>query len=93
MEYVLAQVRPVLEWRKEDILGRTFVAAILYSGIVYNPGEGIWAAAWWVGICLGCASLAWLRNYRVLGFLCAYMILPVFAGTGYGLFRAVGLAP
>ena len=93
MEYVLAQVRPALEWRKRDLLGRTFVAALLYLGIVNNPAEGLLAAAWWLAICLGCATLAWLRNYRVLGFLCAYMILPVFAGTGYGLFQALGLAP
>lgn len=93
MDYVLDQVSPVLEWRKEDVLGRTFVAAVLYCGIVFNPCEGVLAAAWWLAICLGCAALAWLRNYRVLGFLCAYLVLPVFAGTGYGLFRAVGLAP
>jgi hypothetical protein len=93
LEYVLAQVRPILEWRKRDYLGRTFVAALLYLGIVYNPGEGLMAASWWAAICLGCAALAWLHRYRVLGFLCLYMILPVFAGSGYGLFRAVGLAP
>jgi hypothetical protein len=93
LEYVLEHFRPVLERRKVDILGRAFVATVLYCGIVFNPCEGIAAAVWWMAICLGCSMLAWLRNYRVLGFLCAYMVLPVFAGSGYGLFRALGLAP
>jgi hypothetical protein len=82
-----------LDCRREDVLGRVLVAGILYCGIVYNPGEGFMGALWWMAICLGCATLCWLRSYRVLGFLCAYMILPVFAGTGYGLFRVIGLAP
>lgn len=93
MEYVLEQIRPLVAWRRQDIAGHLFVVAILYCGIIYNPWEGLAAVAWWMAICLGCAALSWLRSYRVLGFLCAYMILPVFAGTGYGMFRALGLAP
>lgn len=93
MEYVLDRIRPFITWRKQDVLGHLFVSAILYCGIVYNPCEGLAAAAWWLAICLGYSALSWLRSYRVLGFLCAYMVLPVFAATGYGLFKALGLAP
>ncbi len=93
MEQALTQARQVVDWRWNDALGRVLVAAILYAGVVYNPWEGLAAAVWWLGICAGCSALCWLRGYRILGFLCAYMILPVFAGTGYGLFRAIGLAP
>ncbi len=93
MEYVLAQARQVIDWRWTDVASRALIAAILYTGIVYNPWDGLAAAAWWAAICVGCSALSWLHGYRILGFLCAYMILPVFAGTGYGFFRAIGLAP
>lgn len=93
MEYAVAQIRPLFEWRWPDALGRLLIGLLLYLGIVYNPGEGLYAAAWWLAICLGCAALSWLHKYRILGFLCVYMILPVFAGTGFGLLRALGLAP
>lgn len=93
MEYVLAQLRPLAAWRKADIFGRLFISVILYTGIIFNPYEGFAAAVWWLTICLGCAALAWLRSYRILGFLCLYLVLPVFAGSGYGFFRTFGLAP